>query len=129
MPAPRRGRLIAVTLVGVAIVAVGYLTWVFLLSIGTTEGDVPDRSRIDLPAGAEVIGEDRGCASGGCWLTLTVRPPAGQSALELAEEIGATPQLELPGTVLDPRTVRVWAEPSGGTLSLRADFWSQKHVP
>ena len=43
--------------------------------------------------------------------------------------MGATPQLEVPGNVLDPRTIWVWAEPSGGVLTLRADYFSQEWVP
>ena len=129
MAMTRVGRTVLSVTVAAGILIVGYLAWELILSSGATEGDVPDASRIELPAGSEVVGEDRGCASGGCWLTLTVRPPAGQSAEDLASEIGATPQLEISGNVFDPRTVWAWAEPAAGVLSLRVDYWSQRYVP
>ena len=129
MPKTRAPRGALVAAVAVVLAGAAYLLWVFALTLGASEGDIPDASRIELPAGAEIIGEESGCASGGCWVTITVRPPAGQSAEELATEIGATPQLDLAGNVFDPRTVRVWATPSGGTLSLRADYWSEHYIP
>lgn len=90
---------------------------------------MPDFSRLALPLGAEVVTESQGCASGGCWIDLVVRPPDGQSPEDLANELGATPQLQLPGNLLDPRTVSVWAEPDADSLKLRADYWSQRYVP
>lgn len=91
-----------------------------------TEGDVPDASRIPLPAGSEVVSRDRECASGGCWITLTVRPPSGQTPTALAEAIGATPKLEVAGHILDPRSFSVWAKPGAETVLLRADYWAQE---
>jgi hypothetical protein len=90
---------------------------------------VPDVSRLALPAGAEVISETRDCASGGCWIDVVVTPPDGQSPEDLAAELGATPQVQLPGNIFDPRSVWVRAEPGGDVLKLRADYWSQEWVP
>lgn len=120
---------IALAIAGVVLLGVLYLAWVLLLFAAATEGDVPDAARLHLPAGAEVIGQAEECASGGCWITLTVRPPSGQTPEDLAAEIGATPQLEIAGNFLDPRPMWVWAESSAATLSLRVDYWSQKYIP
>lgn len=68
-------------------------------------------------------------ASAGCWIEITVRPVPGSSPQELAEEIGATPQLEIPGNLVDPRTIWVRAEPGGSFLTLQADYFSQTWVP
>ena len=76
-----------------------------------------------------MIGQAHDCASGGCWVTLSVRPPDGQTPEDLAADTGATPQLELPGNLFDPRSIRVWGEPAAGTLSLRMDYWSEKYIP
>ena len=90
---------------------------------------MPDVSRLAFPAGSEVVSEIRDCASGGCWIDIAVRPPDGQTPEDLARELGATPQLQLPGNIADPRTVWVWAEPGADELNLRADYWSRRYVP
>lgn len=97
---------------------------VLLLWMGATEGDVPSASVLPLPDGAQVLGQSVGCGSGGCAVTFTVRPPAGQSAEDLAEEMRTTPQRTIPGNLWDPRTVWVSARPVGGVLNLTADYWS-----
>jgi len=61
-------------------------------------------------------------------VTLTVRPPEGQSLEALAEELGAIPQLEIPGNLFDPRSVWVSAKPAGGVLLLTLDYWSSDQV-
>lgn len=129
MPQTRAGRIAVAAAAGTGLFAIAYSAWALFLLSGATEGAVPDISRIGLPAQVDIVDETRECASGGCWVTITVRPPAGQSAEELASEIGASPQLELPGSIFDPRTVWVWAEPVAGDLALRADYWSQQHAP
>lgn len=129
MPRTRAGRIILLATVGTVLSAIAYSAWALFLLAGTTEGAVPDVARIGLPPAVETVSEARECASGGSWATITVRPPAGQSAEDLATEIGATPQLVLPGSIFDPRTVWVWAEPGAGDVVLRADYWSQQHIP
>jgi len=104
----------------------GRVAW---LSMMATEGDVPPASALPLPEGAEILGDSVGCGSGGCSVTFTVRPPAGQSPEALAEEMGATPQMSVPGTFWDPRTVWVSARPAGSVLNLIVDYWSTEWVP
>ncbi|MGF3054511.1 hypothetical protein ACQUSY_11220 [Microbacterium sp. YY-03] len=58
-----------------------------------------------------------------------MKPPAGQTPEALAEELGATPQLSIPGSFLDPRTVWVSARPGDDTLVLIADYTSSEWVP
>lgn len=123
----RRTRRVAVFLaVAVAVIWAGRLLWLTMLA---SEGDVPPTSAIPLPTGSEILSEERACASGGCWVEIEVRPPSGKSPQELADDIGATPQLELPGNLIDPRTIWVWADPGGHYLTLRADYFSQEWVP
>lgn len=104
----------------------GRVAW---LSMMATEGAVPPASALPLPDGAEVLGESTSCGSGGCSVTFRVRPPAGQTPEALAEEMGATPQLAIPGHFLDPRTVWVSASPAGSVLNLNVDYWSEEWVP
>ncbi|WP_164878196.1 hypothetical protein [Microbacterium enclense] len=56
-------------------------------------------------------------------------PPAAMTPEELADAIGATPRLRIPGTILDPRTVSVMAWPKGTALVLALDHFSQEYVP
>jgi len=118
-----------VAVVAILMLALLYAGRLFLLSMGATEGDVPPASAVSLPEGAEILGDTSDCGSGGCWVTLTVRPPDGQSAAALAEELGATPQLEISGDLFDPRSVWVSAKPAGSLLLLTLDYWSEEWVP
>lgn len=99
------------------------------LAVFATEGDVPAASVLALPEGSEVVDESIECASGGCWLLLSVRPPEGMSPDELSSELGTTPQARIPGTLWDPRTVTVSSETEGARLIVRADYWSQTTPP
>jgi len=125
-----RRRVMGTLLITVAVVLsllyAGRVAWLFVMA---DEGDVPPTSVIPLPAGAEILGESEGCGSGGCTLNVTVRPPAGQSPDDLAVEMGATPQLLVSGNLWDPRTVSVFARPTGGILNINLDFSSEKWVP
>lgn len=119
--------LVAVIVIGVlALIYAGRVLWLTMMA---TEGDVPPASALALSEGAEVIGESSDCASGGCWALITVQPAEGQATAELAEEMGATPQLTIPGSFLDPRTIWVSARPIGSVLTLTADYWSGEYVP
>lgn len=129
MPTSRTRRRTARLATAALVVGVLYGGWVLSLFASASEGAVPDPSRIPLPAGAEVFSEERGCASGGCWITISARPPSGQTPADMAKEIGATPRLELRGNIVNPRPVKVWAEVDGDTLTLRADYWSMTYVP
>lgn len=126
----RRRRAMWTTLiVAVALLALFYGGRVTWLSVMATEGDVPPASSVPLPEGAEILDDSVGCGSGGCSVTFTVRPPAGQSPQALAEEMGATPQMSIPGTFWDPRTVWVSARPAGSVLNLVVDYWSREWIP
>jgi hypothetical protein len=58
------------------------------LSLALDESAMPPASALPaLPEGARVTGEDMGCASGGCWVELTVDAPRGMSGEELAAEM------------------------------------------
>ena len=119
-------RALIITAVLLALFYGGRVAWLTMMA---TEGDVPPASSVPLPDGAEVLGDSKDCASGGCWVTFTVRPPEGQSPEALAEEMGATPQMSVPGTFWDPRTVWVSARPAGSVLNLVVDYWSTEWVP
>ncbi len=113
----------------VAVLALVYgvrVAWLFAMA---TEGDVPASSSVPLPSGATIVSEENACANGGCWVTLRVEPPEGQSAEELATVLGAAPQIQIAGNFLDPRTISVQAAPDGRMLELRVDYWSQTWVP
>lgn len=125
----RRRRFVAVAGSVALTLALLYLVGFVFLSIGATEGNVPPTSAIRLPAGSEIVSEDKACASGGCWTSLEVRPPQGVTPDELAIELGATPQARIPGTFLNPLTVWLWAEPREGLLILKVDYWSTEWVP
>ncbi|MBQ3358881.1 MAG: hypothetical protein IJG47_08285 [Microbacterium sp.] len=100
--------------------------WLFMMA---DEGDTPPLSSIPIPANAQVIAQSESCGSGGCSTTFTIRPPVGQTPEQLAEEMGATPQLAVPGNAWDPRTIWVFARPSAGTLKLVTDYTSSEWVP
>lgn len=125
-----RRRVTWTILITVAVVLVLFyaarVAWLFMMA---DEGDVPPSTVIPLPAGAQILGESESCGSGGCTLNVTVRPPAGQSADDLAAEMGTTPQLLVSGNIWDPRTVSVFATTSGSTLNISLDFSSDEWVP
>ncbi|MFJ4296895.1 hypothetical protein [Curtobacterium sp. NPDC089689] len=95
------------------------------LSLGATEGDVPAASVVELPSGSEVVDDDVECASGGCWRLLTVRPPSGSTANDLADTLSD----RVDGTLWDPRVVNLSSEIDEGFLVVRADYWSQSTGP
>lgn len=94
----RRRAMWTVLIIMAALLALFYGGRVAWLTMMATEGDVLPASSVPLPEGAEILGDSIGCGSGGCSVTFTVRPPAGQSPEALAEEMGATPQMSVPGT-------------------------------
>lgn len=128
-PQGTRRRFITAVAVVLAILVLVFLGRFVWLSMGATEGSVPPASSLPLPAGSEIVSEDTECASGGCWTTFEVRPPEGLSPEGLATELGATPQARAPGSLLEPLTVWLWAEPRGEVLLVRADYWSSEWVP
>lgn len=127
--ASRRRKIRTGLIVVAALLIVFYvarLGWLFMMA---DEGGTPPLSALPLPAGAQVLSQSESCGSGGCSMTFIVRPPEGMSPEELAAEMGATPQLSVPGNLWDPRTVWVSARPSAGDLKLVADYTSGEYVP
>jgi hypothetical protein len=125
----RRRRILIALAIVVPVLVLGALGRYAMLALFATEGDVPAASSIALPEGSEVLEESTECASGGCWLLLTVRPPAEMTPDDLASALGTTPQARVPGNPWDPRTVSLGAEVHGSDLLVQADYWSQEHVP
>lgn len=119
----RRIVIVVCTIVGCALIG-AYLAWVGWLFVFASEGDVPPVSTISLPAGSELVSETSECASGGCWSLFEVRPMDGSSPDQVAAALGATPQACVSGSILDPRTIRLHADPKGPLLFIRADYWS-----
>ncbi|MGX6606508.1 hypothetical protein ACWKSP_30940 [Micromonosporaceae bacterium Da 78-11] len=99
------------------------LWFLTLLAFASEVGALPPKSRLpDVPAGATVVGQGEECGSGGCWLTVTLTPAAGQSPADLAREMGLTKELSRPPTLLDPAFVSVGAEPRGDRLVVHATY-------
>lgn len=80
--------ILIVAAVLLALFYVGRVGWLFMWA---DEGDVPPLSSVPLPDGAAILNEAVRCGSGGCSVVFLVRPPEGQSAEELATQMGATP--------------------------------------
>ena len=79
-----------------------------------------------LPDGARVTAEHKNCASGGCWLELTVDAPAGMSGEELAAEVLPDGETSAFRSVLDLRRVRSWvmdSEAGSARFSVQYDRW------
>lgn len=129
MTATARRKTWTAVLLIVTVLALLYGARVIWLFMGATEGDIPAASALPLPAGTEVLTETHDCGSGGCWAVYSIRPPAGQSPEELADAMGASPQMAIRGHIVDPRTIWVWAEPGDDELTLRADYFSQTWTP
>lgn len=114
--------ILAAIVFPIQVLLLAYLLWVAWLNLWATEGDVPPVSSLSLPVGSDVVDEEITCGSGGCTVTYTVRPPEGQSAAELAKELGTTPEATVSGTFLDPRTIWLSAEPRGSSLTISAGY-------
>ncbi len=84
-----------------AALAAGLFAPVLLINID--EMAVPPAS--ELPDGLAVESEELGCGSGGCWRDFRVRPPEGQSAEELAAELGLGRDSCAARSLLDRRRV------------------------
>lgn len=120
----RRAIIYTISIVAGALILT-YLLRVGWLTIWATEGDIPPASSLSLPAGSEILSDTHQCASGGCWSLFEVRPPDGSTQDQLAAQLGASPQACVLGSVLDPRTIRVYVEPKNDDLLLiRADYWT-----
>lgn len=66
-----------------------YLTWATYLWLFSSEGMLPPRWRIpDIPAGATVVSDGKGCGSGGCWHEIVIDPASDDTPRALAVEMG-----------------------------------------
>lgn len=117
-----------IVIVGVLLIAI-FTVRSIVLNAFASEGDVPDASAVQLPAGAEILSTRVECASGGCWRIVQVHPAEGRTAMDLAEQIGATPTLEIAPSLFEPRTTWVTSEVKGGVLELHLDYWSGPSNP
>lgn len=79
-----------------------------------------------IPTGADVIGSEKICASGGCWQEATVVPPDGESPDELAARMELSTEKCSPGNVIDPRSIcRGSMTSRDGQLLVYVSYWSR----
>jgi hypothetical protein len=118
------GIVLATVAAGVLLLLAGLVLVRYLfLGIGASEGDVPDASSMQLPAGSAVTASETSCGSGGCWTVFTVRPPDGTTPAELTRRIEDEHGDGIPGDLLDPRTIQVSAEVAGADVAVRGSYW------
>lgn len=104
---------------------VGFLwsLWFAALWMFSDEGAMPPRGRIPaVPAGASIVEDTMMCASGGCWWSVTLTPPAGQSPEDLARQMELAQERTLPPTLTDPAFVTVGANPRQGRLVVYVSY-------
>ena len=90
---------------GILLVVLAVLAAPFV-RLALDEGAVPDVSDLPpVPAGVTVVGDDVGCGSGGCTREVTLRAPDGQSAADLAGEVGTADWTCRTSSLLDRRQV------------------------
>lgn len=111
----------AVSLILTAVV--GWCLWFAALWLFSSEGAMPPRWRIPaVPAGATVVEDTTECGSGGCWWSITLMPPAGQSPEDLARQMDLARGRVLPPTLTDPAFVHLGANSRGGHLELYVGY-------
>lgn len=105
------------------VLALGYAVWAGYLALMAGEGSVPPRSRIpDIPSAAQIAGETRECASGGCWRQIVLTPAPGQSPQDLAVEMGVADAKRYPWLLLDPHSVEIGSQINGDELSIYVQY-------
>jgi hypothetical protein len=97
------------------------------LSLALSESAIPPASSLPaLPDGARVTSEGQGCASGGCWLELTVTAPAGVSGEDMATEMLPDREACAFQGLFDLRRVCSWAldaEAGSARFIVQYDRW------
>lgn len=79
-----------------------------------------------IPTGADVIGTEKICASGGCWQEATVVPSDGESPDELAARMELSTEKCSSGNIIDPRTICLGSMASrDGQLLVYVSYWSR----
>lgn len=120
---PRRAYWIFGVVGSIALVVALYAVWAAYLAVMADEGALPPRSRMpDVPAEARVVSETKQCASGGCRRELLLRPAAGQSPAELAEEMGVAEEQRSSWHLLDPHSVVVGSSVAGDELRVHVRY-------
>lgn len=100
-----------------------YLVCAAYLLLLADEGSLPPRWRIpDLPSGSRVISETKECGSGGCWRQLVVRPEAGQTPGDLAEELDVSDGGHRGWRWYDPHSVWIGTSVSGDDLLVTVGY-------
>jgi hypothetical protein len=102
--------------------------WVVNLAfISLDESAAPPATSLPaVPSGADVIGTEKLCASGGCWQEATVAPSDGESPDELAARMGLTAEKCSPGNIIDPRSIcRGSMTSRDGQLVIYVSYWSR----
>lgn len=85
----RRITISVVLGVAAAVLIAFWLMHVAVSHLFVTEGSAPPASfGPAIPEGATLLTSEKNCASGGCWMELNIDPPEGQSARQLAEDMG-----------------------------------------
>ncbi|MFI5842491.1 hypothetical protein ACIA8K_22565 [Catenuloplanes sp. NPDC051500] len=121
-PGRWRKALLAVP-VAVVLIVCSWAVWYGWLGAFADEGALPPRSSApDLPAGASVVDESVACGSGGCWRLITVAPPAGTSPVDLAAGMGLSEERCTEPTIVEPRSVCVWASPRDELLVVYSGY-------
>lgn len=122
----RKRRLLVATLLGSGGLAIA--AWLVNLAfISLDESATPPTTALPaIPTGAEVIGTEKVCASGGCWQEVMVVPPDGESPDELAARMELSTEKCSPGNVIDPRSIcRGSMTSRDGQLLVYASYWSR----
>lgn len=104
-----------------------YLCRVLFLSMMASEGDVPSAADLHLPYGSQIVHDEKGCGSGGCWATYMVEPPAGMTPGELERQLGSSQdEVRIPGSFWDPREIGFRTSVVGDLLRVNTDYWTGK---
>jgi hypothetical protein len=107
------------------VVLAGFLwgLWFAALWMFSDEGAMPPRWRIPVvPVSATIVEDTMMCASGGCWWSVTLTPPAGQSPEDLARQMDLAQERTLPPTLTDPGFVTVGANSRQGRLVVYVSY-------
>lgn len=77
-------------LLTLGIVVLAILGWVFVvspLSLAVLEGAVPSVTDLEVPDGAAIIGTEKNCGSGGCWIEVSLQPADGRTDSDLEQAL------------------------------------------
>jgi hypothetical protein len=119
-------RALKLAAIGVSALLVVILLHAAYLLVFVDELPAPPSSSLpDLPSSVLVVDEGQVCASGGCWRELTIRPSGGNSAIELAAQLGLDVETCEPGNLWDPRQLCIGSVVQKGLLHVYAANFSR----